>query len=265
MDFTVDGVSAYAYTGGRPLRRKQPAVAFIHGAAHDHSVWALQSRWFAHHGFDVLAVDLPGHGRSAGGAIASVGGIAEWILAALDALGIGQVALVGHSMGSLVALEAAARGGNRVERLALVGCAYPMAVADSLLAAAGEEPAKAIDLITGWSHAPSGLLCGGAIPGLWLPGVNRALMGRAAPGVLHRDLLNCREYDQGLDAAARVACPVLMVSGERDLMTPRKTVVALRDALRDVREAVIAGAGHAMMSEKPDAVLEALRAFLAAR
>jgi pimeloyl-ACP methyl ester carboxylesterase len=262
MDFSIGGRRAYAYTGNRALRPEQPTLAFIHGAANDHSVWSLQSRWFAHHGCNVLAFDLPGHGRTPGPALASVGAIADWVLAALDTLGIDRARLVGHSMGSLVALEAAARAPQRIDRLALVGCAVPMAVADPLLAAAKDDTALAIDLITGWSHTPSGLLSGGAVPGLWLPGVNRALMARAAPGVLHRDLLNCREYINGLAAAQAVACPTLLVIGERDLMTPRKSVLALQAELADVRETLIAGAGHAMMSERADAVLDALRGFL---
>jgi pimeloyl-ACP methyl ester carboxylesterase len=264
MDFVLDGHQAYAYTGNKALRPEQPTVTFVHGAANDHSVWSLQSRWFAHHGFNVLAFDLPGHGRSLGPAMASVGAIADWILAALDTLGVERMSLVGHSMGSLVALEAAARAPQRVDRLALVGCAFPMAVADSLLAAAKDDTALAIDLITGWSHAPAGLLSGGAVPGLWLPGVNRALMARAAPGVLHRDLLNCREYADGLSAATKVACPTLLVIGERDLMTPKKSVLALQAELADVRESTVTGAGHAMMVERADAVLDALRGFLSA-
>jgi pimeloyl-ACP methyl ester carboxylesterase len=262
MQFETLGATAYAYTAGKPLDPAKPTVVFIHGAANDHSVWALQSRWFAHHGWNALAVDLPGHGRSAGEAPASVEALATWLAGALDAIGIESAALVGHSMGSLVALEVAGRLPQRATRLALVGCAVPMAVADPLLAAARDDTPRAIDLITGWSHAPATLRAGGPIPGLWLPGVNRALMRRAAPGLLHRDLLNCRDYAGGLAAAAKVTCPTLLVTGERDLMTPKKAAQALKAALPDVREAMVAGAGHAMMSERADVLLDALREFL---
>lgn len=262
MLLTVNGHPVYAYTANKPLDPARRSVVFLHGAANDHSVWALQSRWFAHHGFNALALDLPGHGRSGGAALASIDSLADWTLATLDALDLKKVSLVGHSMGSLVALAATACAPNRAERLALVGCAFPMAVADSLLAAAKDNPGLAIDLITGWSHAPASLLSGGALPGLWLPGVNRALMGRAAPGVLFRDLLNCREYEGGLDAAKKVDCPTLLVVGERDLMTPRKSVMALAAELKDWRETTITGAGHAMMSERADEVLDALRNFV---
>ena len=109
MKLTVQGREAYAYTGGKPFDPALPCVVFIHGAMCDHSVWTLLARWFAHHGHGVLAPDLPGHMRSAGPALASVEAMADWLLALLDEAGVARAALVGHSMGSLVALAAAAR------------------------------------------------------------------------------------------------------------------------------------------------------------
>ena len=110
MELIVDGRRAYAYTGGKPFDPTLPCVAFIHGALHDHSVWTLLARWAAHHGHAVLALDQPGHGRSVGPALPDVETLADWTLAVLDAADAQQAALVGHSMGSLIALEAAARG-----------------------------------------------------------------------------------------------------------------------------------------------------------
>ena len=133
MKLDVNGREAYAYTGGKPFDAALPCVVFIHGALNDHSVWTLLARWFAHHGYGVLAVDLPGHGRSAGPPLPSVEALADWVLALLDAAGVQQAALVGHSMGSLIALEAAARAPERVTRLVMLGTAYPMKVSDALL------------------------------------------------------------------------------------------------------------------------------------
>ena len=130
--FDVNGTECYAYTGSRPLDAAQPTVVFVHGAANDHSVWALQSRYFAHHGFNVLAVDLPGHGRSGGAALAAVEAIADWIARLLDAAGVAQAALVGHSLGSLATLACAARHPDRVTKIALLGPAAPMLVSDEL-------------------------------------------------------------------------------------------------------------------------------------
>lgn len=262
MELTVNGHTIYAYTGGRQPDNGAPWVVFIHGAAHDHSVWSQQSRYLAHHGRNVLALDLPGHGRSAGQPLVGIGALADWLIATLDAANIGAAALVGHSMGSLIALEAAARVPARITRLALVGTAFPMPVSEHLLTASREAPEAAFQMITQWSHAPASLIGGHPVPGMWMTGMNLALMRRSRPGALHTDLSNCNAYQEGLAAAAKIRCPTLMVIGKRDLMTPARAAADLQSALPDVRSVVIDGAGHAMMGEQPAAVLAALRDFV---
>ena len=130
MYLNVDDDKTYVYTANKAFDAAKPTVVFIHGAANDHSVWTLQSRYFAYHGWNALAVDLPGHGKSTGKPLASIPAAAAWITRVLDAAGAGKAALVGHSMGSLIALETAARHPDRVLRLALVGSAAPMPVSE---------------------------------------------------------------------------------------------------------------------------------------
>jgi pimeloyl-ACP methyl ester carboxylesterase len=262
MDLDVVGHPTYAYTGARALAPSQRTVVLVHGAANDHSVWALQSRYFAHHGWNVLAVDLPGHGRSAGEALPSVEAIADWIAALLDAAGVGAAALVGHSLGSLAALECAARHPDRITKAALLGPAVPMAVSDVLLDAAKSDDHVAYELINGWSFSAGKQLGANRMPGFWMTGNAMRLMERTRPGVLHVDLAACHAYAAGLDAAARVACPTLAVLAARDIMAPPKSAQALLATLRDPRVVTLPDCGHAMMAEQPDAVLDALRAFL---
>jgi pimeloyl-ACP methyl ester carboxylesterase len=262
MRLRVAGGDAYAYTGARALDRDRPTIVFVHGAANDHSVWALQSRYFAHHGRNVLAVDLPGHGRSGGAPLASVEAIADWIVALLDAAGVANAALVGHSLGALAALEATARHAARVARIALLGPAAPMLVADALLDAARANDHVAYELIVGWSHSPARQLGGHAVPGLWMTGGALRLMERSRPDALHTDLLACHRYENALPAAAGVRCEALVVTGLRDLMAPPRHAQALIDALPGKRVVSLPECGHAMMVEQPDAVLDALRAFL---
>lgn len=266
MELRVNGHSAYAYTGGKALKHAidaaLPAVIFIHGAELDHSCWSLQSRWFANHGFATLAVDLPGHGRSAGTPLVNIEAMAAWVVALLDAAGIGRAALVGHSMGSLAALETAAAFPERVSRIALLGNATPMQVSRSLLDAARDDPSRAETMINVWSHSPHGHIGSNTAPGIWMYGASRRLMARAERGVLFNDLSACNSYAQGLEQAARIRCPALILSGDRDQMTSLKAASNLAKALPDARLQVLAGAGHAMMAEQPDAVLDALRAFL---
>ncbi len=262
MLLQVAGSDVYAYTGARPFAAALPTVVFVHGAASDHSVWALQSRWFAHHGRNVLAVDLPGHGRSGGAALQSVEAIADWLPALLDAAGVPAAALVGHSLGALAALAAAARHPARVTRMALLGPAVPMPVSDVLLDAAKSDDHVAYELINGWSYSPGKQLGGSPVPGMWLTGSAMRLMERTRPGVLHADLAACNAWADGLAAAEAVRCPALLVIGARDLMAPPKSAQALIAALADRRVVTLPDCGHALMAEQPDAVLDALAAFL---
>lgn len=258
----------YAYTGGRAFDAARPTMVFIHGGEHDHSVWALQSRWFAHRGYGVLAVDLPGHGRSVGPALDSVEAIAERVAQGLAASGATRLLLVGHSMGSLIALEVARRvGAPRIAGAALIGTAFPMRVSDALLAATRDDAAAAMQMINVWSHG--GTLAAfsrrPASPGSSNAWTNLRLMQRMAamhgPDVLVRDFAACNAYGGGLDAARALQAPALFLLGAQDMMTPPKSAQALIDACSDARVVVLEGCGHALIAEKPDAVLAALRDF----
>ena len=261
MQLDVAGKGVYAYTGTRPFDPAQPTVVFVHGAANDHGVFLLQSRYFAWHGRNVLAVDLPGHGRSQGEALRSVEALADWLRDVLDAAGVREAGIVGHSLGALAALECAARHPGRVRRLALLGPAAPMPVSAELLAAAERNDHVACELINGWSfHA--GQLGGNRVPGMWMLGNAMRLLERCRDGVLYVDLLACDRYANGLAAAAAVRCPVLVVLGARDAMAPRRNAQGLLAALPDVRTVTLADTGHSLMAERPDEVLDALRPFL---
>jgi pimeloyl-ACP methyl ester carboxylesterase len=262
MELTVQGRRAYAYTGGKAFDAALPCVVFIHGAEHDHSVWILQSRYLAHHGYGVLAVDLPAHGRSEGPPLASVEAIADWVPALLDAAGVKQAALVGHSVGSLVALDCAARHAARVSRIALVGSAFPMRVSEELLAATRDDEPLAQDMVNIWSHSAYAHYPSNPGPGFWVLGENLRLMQRQKPGVMHVDFKACNDYAAGAERAAQVACPALFILGRRDVMTPARSGRELAKLVKGAHVVEIGASGHNSMAEKPDDVLEALVAFL---
>ncbi len=186
-------------------------------------------------------------------------GCATWS----NALGVREASLVGHSLGSLAALECAARYPERVRRLALLGPSVPMPVSDDLLAAAARNDHVAYELINGWSFAAGSQLGGNQVPGMWMTGNALRLMERSRDGVLSNDLVACNRYAHGLDAAARVRCPTLVIVGARDIMAPPRNAKALIAALPDVRTVTLPETGHSLMAERPDAVLDALRGFLA--
>ena len=260
MRIRVDGIETFVATGGRDFDPTLPCVVFLHGAGLDHSVWALLARAFAHHGFGVLAPDLPGHGRSAGAPLASIASLAYWTAALIAAAGIPAARLVGHSMGSLVVLETAARHPDKVTALGLISTAAPMRVSDDLLNAAKSNGHAAIDMIAIWGHGYRATLGGSLAPGLWMLGGNERLLERARQGVIYADLSACNDYRDALAAAAKVAVPSIVIQGTRDLMTPAKGGRAIAAAIPGCRVAMIEGAGHMLMSERPDEVLAALRA-----
>jgi pimeloyl-ACP methyl ester carboxylesterase len=261
MQLTIDGHEAYAYTGGKALDRALPGVVFLHGALHDHSIWILQSRYLAHHGHAVLALDLPGHGRSAGAAL-GVEAAGRWVAGAIEAAGLRRAALVGHSMGSLIALEAAARLGERASALVMVGTAYPMKVSAKLLELCQRDALAAIDLVNLLSNSTHAAKPSHPGPGFSIHSSNRALMRRMQRGYTQGNLFladfsACDAY-AGLEAAAAgVRCPVTLVLGAKDQMTSPKAIAPIVAALAP--RIVTLPAGHNLMAEAPDGVLNAIR------
>lgn len=262
MELQVDGKKVFAATGGKPFDAAQPVVVFVHGAGMDHTVWALQTRWFAWHGYSVLAVDLPGHGKSDGAALQSIDDIGAWLIRLIEATGAKDAALIGHSMGSLAALSAAASGGGRVSRLALLGVGAEMPVHPDLLAAAKSNDPAAWDLIVSWGFGKPAHFGLNRAPGMWMQGGGRSLLACGPDGVLGVDMAACDAYKDAVAAAGNVTCPTLIVTGDRDQMTPPRAAAPVAEALADCRIAQIDGAGHMMMVEKPDEALDALIAAL---
>ena len=258
MEIFFSGKKVFAYTAAHEPDAKKPTVVFIHGAGLDHSWFGLQSRYFGYHGWNVLAVDLPGHGRSEGPPIPTVAGMAQWVFQLLTALHVEKASLVGHSMGSLVALECAARQPERVERIALLGAAHPMSVGREFLEAAQRNDYAAFDMHTIWGHAAQVPLGGNPNPGMWMYGDTQARLERLAPGVLHNDLKACNDYE----FSGNVKCPVLFVLGKRDVMTPPKGALRLAEAIAHSTTIIIDFSGHSLMAEAPDATLDALIGFL---
>ena len=233
-------------------------IVLVHGASHDRHTWHLQQAHLDGAGRQVLALDLPGHGDDRNPPLTSIEAMAAWLLAVLEERVAQPVHLIGHSMGSLIALEAAARGGTQVASLVLVGSTLPMRVAPALLEAARSNPDEARAMINHWSFSATD----GGPDGDAARAANLAMMARQPDGVLAIDLAACDGYDGGPAAAAAVRCPVWLVCGENDRMTPPAGIELLREALRSGGSAphteIIADCGHAIMAEQPGRLNEAL-------
>jgi pimeloyl-ACP methyl ester carboxylesterase len=271
MYIPVNGATTYCYTGGKPFDAAKPTVVFIHGVLNDHSVWALQTRYLAHHGWNVLAVDLPGHCKSEGEAPASVEAAADFVAALLDAAGVQKAALVGHSWGSLIALEAAARLKDRVSHLVLVGTAYPMKVSPALIEASLNEPEKALKMVNVFSRSTLAAPPSALGPGTWVYGASmalgrRVLRSNSAVNVFHRGFVACDSYAGGEAAMAQLTCPVLFLLGGQDQMTHPKAAQGLIAAAKAKGLRVLVASvpvGHHQMTEAPEETLVAMRSFLA--
>src|SRR4051795_12484264 len=259
MQLPVNGVETFVATGGREFEVSPPTVVLLHGAGFDHSAWALHSRWFAHHGYGVLAPDLPGHGRSSGAPLPTITDMADWTHAPLGSARAAKVRLVGHSMGSLIAIETAARHPAKVSALSLIGTAAAMTVGPDLLKAAEANDHSAVEMVSIWGLGFQAELGGSLAPGLWMHGGAQRVLEQGRPGVLFNDLSACNSYHNALVAAAQIAVPTTLILGERDMMTPAKAGKALAAALPNSRTVVLRGAGHMMMVERPDELLAALQ------
>ncbi|NDP38931.1 MAG: alpha/beta hydrolase [Rhodoferax sp.] len=266
MYLTVNDAKTYCYTGGKAFDAAKPSIIFIHGVLNDHSVWILQTRYLAHHGWNVLALDLPGHCRSAGEPPATVEEAADFVIALMDAAGLEKAALVGHSFGSLVALEAAARAPERISQLVLVGIAFPMKVSPVLLASSLSEPMKALEMVNIFSRSTLAPPPSALGPGTWVYGASMALGRRVLASNPHVNLFHtgfkaCDSYSHGEEAMAQVPCPVLFVLGSVDQMTPPKAAQGLIKKAVNAQVVYLPG-GHHQMNETPEPMLAALNGFL---
>ena len=260
MQLIVNGHAVFATTGGTDFDPAKPAIVFLHGAGFDRTTWRLQTRWFAHHGRSVLAIDFPAHGRSEGSPLDSIAAMADWTAALIDAAGLKSAALVGHSMGALVAIETAARFADKVRALGLCGVAAEMPVHPEMLESAKANTLKVQELMTFWGIGNALHMGGMVSPGLWLRRESLAVLSANRPGVIHSDLAACNAYKDAIARAAAIKCPAVLVLGDGDLMTPAAKAKPLAAAIAGSRTVVVANAGHLMLVERPDETLEALKA-----
>ncbi len=266
MKIDINAHSAFVYLGKSDtqaqISSEKPSIIFIHGAQQDHSCWALQSRWFAHHGYNTFAPDLPGHGLSEGSPLKTVEELANWTHQLLEIFNLPQAYIVGHSMGSLVALEFARVFSDRIKKMALIGTSLPMPVSDALLDAAQNNETKAISMVNNFSHSTRAQIGRNTVPGMWMLGVNQRLMERQNKGVFYVDLAACNNYSVDQEGLNKLCVPTLIIAGGQDRMTSATAAHQLAAQIKDVRLEIIPGVGHALMAEAPDLVLDLLKEFL---
>ena len=255
MRIELENQNVFVSTGSGPIRREAQTITFIHGAGHDHSVWTMYARFFVRKGYNVIAVDLPGHGQTDGPSLGTISDMSNWIANILKLLNIRTTVLVGHSMGSLVAAQLANDRPLVCERIVMLGVSMPMPVSDVLMSAAAGGHHAAFDMANYWSHAKQS--DSRSNPGVWKFGLNNRLMERNGADTFYADLQACNSFS-GL---ARLKVPSLIILGEFDQMTPFKSGVRVGETFGS-RIVKIGGAGHAVLTEQPNEVLDALWDFV---
>ena len=262
MEFEVYNKLVFAATGGRAFDAKKKTLIFVHGAGMDHTVWSLQTRWFAWNGWSVLALDLPGHGKSEGPPINSIYEMGKWLGKLIDVLGTKHVSLVGHSMGAFVALESGALLPDKISSIAMLGVATRMRVHPDLLRAACENDPIAWELIVSWGFGQPSHFGANRLPGFWMQGGGRALLSKAPKNTLGIDLAACDRHEGALSASQKLSCPTLILCGDCDQMTTPTAAHSLGQTVKDVNIITLRNCGHMMTVEKPDETLTALINFL---
>ena len=263
MKHELDGAQIHIATGGLDFDPAGRVLLFIHGSGQSHLTWVLQTRYFAHRGFSVLAPDMPGHGLSGGTPLASIAEMADWVASLLESLGVAEATLVGHSQGVLVALEAARRHPDRVSALTLIAGAMAIPVNDALIEMSQSAPDKAFRMMTSWGHGPGAHKFDNTQPGHAFLGFGRRVMAQNDGGALHADLVACNTYDGGKDAAASVTKPSLCLLAAKDKMTPVKFGQKMAAEINGAEVQVFERAGHFLPAEFPLEVNDAMADFLA--
>ena len=261
MELKVSGKSVFVATGGQIFDPVKPTMVLVHGAGMDHTVWSMQARFFAHHGYSVLNLDLPGHGKSEGKPPKSIPEYADWLHEAIRVSRATKVCLIGHSMGSQIVLAFAAGSAENVAKIALLGSLAHIKVHPDLLKAAKRGDHLAYETIVAWGLGRRAQLGGHRAPGSWIAGASMRLLETSNPGVLANDLGACNLWEEGLEVAARIKCPTLLLFGSDDRMTPPPGADELVKTITNCELVTLQDAGHMMMIEQPEETLNALYGF----
>jgi len=262
MRFELDGNEVYASTGGREHKDGQPWLIFLHGAGSSHLVWSQQSRSFAYAGYNVLALDFPGHNLSGGEPLKSVDEQAAWVLGVMNHLGVEKATLVGHSLGGLICLEMEHLAPGRIEKIAFVATSYRVPVGEPLLDNADNREQLAKNAMTAWGLGPEAHHFENTVPGFSHIGFGLRTMDLNPEGAVAADLHACNNYDSGEAKAAKVRCPTLCVFGGKDKMTHIKSGMKLAEALPDNTLHILKESGHTIPGERPHELNVFLREFL---
>ncbi len=246
----------FVSTGGMEIDTKKPTILLMHGSGLSHIVWSLHEQFYTSQGFNVLAIDLPGHGNSDGPALKSIQEISDWVKNLMKVVNVNKIIIVGHSQGSLVGIDFGSRYPDLIDKLVLVAGSYRMPVNQDLidLAEAGDE--KAILLMMKWGYEGSKAFIGGN------PVKKIINSTREIREILAVDLNACNNYKDGKESLEKINCPTLCIFGDLDKMVPLEVGNKMATMIKNSEKKIINNCGHMIIFEKAFEMRKIVKEFL---
>ena len=256
MIINIQNKRIYASNAGRGIESSKDTIVFLHGSGLSHIVWSLTEQFFSNKKFNVLSIDLPGHGNSEGPCLDSIEKIADWLEKVFEELKLKNIILVGHSQGCLEALEYSFKYKDRLKKIVFVGSSYRMPVNKDLIDLALDGDSDAVKLMMKWGYEGSKKFIGGN------PVEKIIQSPRDISEILAIDLIACNNYKNGLEAAKAISCPTLLILGELDKMVHLEAGKKFSDLVKNSITHIINGSGHMIMIEKAFEMREKVLEFL---
>ena len=243
-------------TGGTETDENKPSILLMHGSGLSHIVWSLHEQFYVAQGFNVLSVDLPGHGNSDGPSLKSIEGISDWVKELMKKLSIHKINFIGHSQGCLVGVDFASRYPDLISKLVLVGGSYKLPVNQDLLdlAEAGDE--KALLLMMKWGYEGSKAFIGGN------PLKKIINSTREIREILYVDLNACNNYKSGKESIEKIQCSTLCIFGDLDKMVPLEVGNKMVEKIKNSEVKIMNDCGHMIIFERAFEMRKSVIEFL---
>ena len=256
MIFQVDNKNVFASDSGQGIDKKKVTIVLLHGSGLSHIVWSLTEQYLSNQNYNVLAIDLPGHGNSEGDCLKSIEEISDWLEKVFKELNVSELTIIGHSQGCLEALEYYSRYSKRVKNLIFVGGSYRMPVNQDLIDLAENGDSDAVKLMMKWGYEGSKKFIGGNP-------IKRIIQSpRDISQILAVDLVACNNYVNGSSAVNTIDCPTMFVFGALDKMVNIEVGKKFANMVDNSSTHVIDGCGHMIMIEKAFEMREKVLEFL---
>ena len=256
MIIEIENKSVHASDAGQGIDNSKDTIVFLHGSGLSHIVWSLTEQFFSSKNFNVLSIDLPGHGNSEGPCLDSIEKITDWLEKVFEKLNLKNLILVGHSQGCLEAIEYSFKYKKRLKKMVLMGGSYRMPVNKDLIDLASNGDSDAVKLMMKWGYEGSKKFIGGNP-------IERIIQSpRDISEILAVDLIACNNYANGSEAVQSISCPIMLVFGELDKMVNLEAGKKFANLVKNSTTYIIPGCGHMIMIEKAFEMREKVLEFL---